>query len=1167
MKLRCLMLCLPLIMSAVADVDAIERFDDAVRAVATGSRPLEIAENFGIAVRDDRVQVVAVSDGNGTAAIEDWLRGNGAIFVLAARDRVQAFVPPELLTDLADRPDVVFVERPIYAELPEPAPPAAPRKSTTLAVTSEGAAVMNVDAWHAEGLTGAGVRVGIIDVQFGGWSDLVGVELPPAGRTTYQAFGGASLVDDEVHGTGCAEIVHDIAPDAELFLAHIRSTTDLYAAMDWLAGLGVDVVTMSLGWFGVGPGDGTGQMANEVNAFIAASDALFFTSAGNERRSHWQGVSIDENSDDWVEFATGVDLNTLSTTMSEGDRVSVNIVWNDWSSPTSDYSLHLYNLDGDEPVEVAVSDRPQTGLGSQTPYETISYTAPDGGRFGVKINRAGVAGTHDVELFSLDSDLNTRVAEGSLTLPGDTHNVVAVAAVSYSSPYGYRSFSSAGPVNGPGGGFSGGEVKPDISAYDGVSTVSYGTRSFFGTSAASPHAAGAAAVVRQAEPGFDFAETRAFLEVRAFDLGSTGKDNDYGWGRVFLGQSPGSDCTYELSSTSASVSASGGGGIVHVMTDEGCPWTASSQAEWLTVAPASGSGDGVAGFTAQANTGQPRTGQLIIAGLAFAVSQAGGGCEYLLSPASQTFSDAGGSGNFAVETDPGCPWNATTADAWITVTAGAGAGSGSVLFGVIANPSEDQRVGSISVADQSFSVIQNGVETDSVYLVAGIAETEGAAQTRWKSDLAILNPSAAPAQVDLEYRHDHGTSTASVSVEPGGIVELPNVAVATFGAPNSAGAVELTAATELIVTARTFNDSPDGTFGQFLPGVTASEGFAGDAVAVLSQLDSGSGFRTNIGFIDLGGDGAVVRIRLFDGGGETVGSQLAEIIPPGGWVQVNRVFRAADAGPCSGCYALVDLAGGDGPVWAYASVVDNSSGDPTTIPESLAEGAATAGDERTMTAGIAETDGANETKWKSNLALLNLSGQGVTADLTYRHGDGAGAATVTLADGELREFANIAADLFGAPGSSGAVDVEADGPLVVTARTFNDSPDGTFGQFLPGLAVSAALSPGDEGYLSQLKSTEDFRTNIGFTNYGASECNVRVSLHDGRGVQVGQFHASVPAAGWSQVNRVFEASGAGACPIGYAVVKVLTGGCRVWAYASIVDNGSGDPTTVPVVIR
>jgi hypothetical protein len=1061
---------------------AADRFDDSVRAVVTGETPLATARDRGLEVRDSRVQVVAVSDGRGTAAIEDWLRSRGATFVLAARGRVQAFVPPALLTELAQRPDVVYVERPIYAELPEPAPPAASAKRTKVEVSSEGLAVMNVDAWHAEGLTGAGVRVGVVDVQFGGWSDLLGVELPPAGQTTYRAFGGASLVDDEVHGTACAEIVHDIAPGAELFLAHIRSTTDFYAAMDWLAAEGVDVVTMSLGWFGIGPGDGNGQMADEITDFISASDALFLTSAGNERRSHWQGPSLDDNLDGWVEFAPGVDLDSLVSTMSAGDRVSVNIVWDDWTSPTSDYSLHLFNLDGAEPVEVAVSDRPQSGQSFQTPYETISYTAPEGGRFGVRISRAGVAGTHEMELFSLDSDINTRTAEGSLTIPGDSHDVVAVAAVNYNAPFGLRSFSSAGPANGPGGSFAGGETKPDISGYDGVSTVSYGSRNFFGTSAASPHAAGAAAVVRGAESGFDHLETRAFLEDRVFDLGPSGKDNDYGWGRVFLGQSPGSNCTFAISPTAAAAAASGGGGIIQVTTDDGCPWSATSQAEWIAVAPASGSGPGIAGFTIEGNPGPPRTGQLVIAGLPFVVSQAG------------------------------------------------------------VTPSE-------------------------TYFVAGVAETEGLQQTRWKSDLAILNPGAASATIDLTYRHGGGREHASLSLAGGAVTELTNIAVSTFGVPDSTGAVELESTMPLIVTARTYNDSPSGTFGQFIPGVTASGGVGLGESATLSQLSSSSEVRTNIGFVDLGGSGALARIRLFDGSGDAVGSELREVIPAAGWFQRNRVFRAANAGDCSGCYAVVDIVGAGGPIWAYASVVDAASGDPTTIPMEVIDAAPSAGGERYLVAGVAETDGANQTKWKSNLALLNLSGRGVTADLTYRHGGGAPATLVTLADGELREFANIAADLFGAPASSGAVDVDADGPLVVTARTFNDSPDGTFGQYLPGLGSSAALTPGDDGYLSQLKSTDDFRTNIGFTNFGENSCNVRVLLHDDQGVRKGLFHATVPAGGWTQVNRVFEASGVGRCPLGYAIVEVLTGGCEVWAYASVVDNGSGDPTTVPVVIR
>jgi len=1083
MKVLCSTLCL-LLATAAGSVAANDRFDDSVRAVATGASPLKIAEDRGFAVRDGRIQVVAIVADGDPAEVGEWLSTHGALFVVAARDRVQAFVPPELLPALQQQPGVVFIERPIYAEVPEPTPPAAALKQTTLAVTSEGVAVMNAPAWQAQGFTGAGVKVGVIDAEFGGWEDLLGVELPPADRTTYQAFGGTSVSADRVHGTACAEIVHDIAPDAELFLAHIRTTTDFYAALDWLEGYGVDVVTMSLGWTGSSPGDGTGQAANAITAFVAATDAVFATSAGNERQAHWQGQTIDGDGNGWVDFVAGDDLNELSSTMSAGDKVGVSIVWNDWSAPTTDYSLHLYNLDGAEPVEVAVSDRPQSGQGWQTPTERIDYTTPDGGRFGVRIGRVEVAGSNDLELFSSDSDVSNRVGEGSLTLPADSFDTIAVAAVNYNAPYGVRNFSSAGPTNGPGGSLTGGVTKPDLSGYDGVSTASYGPRNFYGTSAASPHVAGAAAVVRSAEPGFNSDETRTFLADRALDLGQPGMDDDYGSGRVFLGQTPGSDCTFMIDPASAAAPAAGGGGIIHVTTAEGCPWTASSHNDWLNVAPTSGSGSGIVGYT------------------------------------------------------------------------------------VDANPGAALRTGSITVAGRSFAVTQSGAVSQMMtYMVAGIAETEGLQQTRWKSDLAILNPGTDPAEVDLRYRHAGGLAQSSLSLESGAILELVNVAVDTFGEPDSAGAVEVMSDRPLIVTARTYNDAPQGTFGQFIPGVASSDGLAPGEVATVSQLNSNDHARTNVGCVDLAGNGAAVRIRLFDGSGAAVGDEMTETIPAGGWFQRSRVFRAAGAGDCSGCYALVDVIGDGGPVWVYASVVDNESGDPTTIPMAKANPAKTTGDERYLVAGIAETDGANQTKWKSNLALLNLSGQGVTADLSYRHAGGSEGSSLTLADGELREFANIVGDLFAAPGSSGAVEVGADGPLVVTARTFNDSPDGTFGQFLPGLGTSEALTPGDGGYLSQLKSTDDFRTNIGFTNFGESECSVRVFLHDDQGERMGVLYAAVPAGGWTQINRVFEASAAGSCPLGYAFVEVLTGGCQVWAYASVVDNGSGDPTTLPMVIR
>lgn len=1081
MKIRVAVLVL-LVVSGSAHLALAGHIEDSLRTVLDSVHPLAAAEKSGFVVREGRIQIVAIAAGASTAGIEGWLESRGASHILAVRGRVQAFVPPRVITDLGSRPDVVSVERPHYAVLPEPSPPAAPAKLSITAETSEALEIMNVAAWHASGFAGDGIRIGVIDLEFSGWESLLGVELPPAGRTTYRAFGGSTSQPSQVHGTACAEIVHDIAPDADLYLALISSDNDFFAALDWMAMEGVDVVTMSVGWFGTGPGDGTGVFADEITAFIAASDALFLTSAGNERLAHWQGSTIDENGDGWLEFSTGDDLNELAGSFSNGDRVSLFVTWDDWAGPTSDYSLHLYNLSGTEPVEVAQSNRPQTGQSWQTPYERISYTAPSGGRFGFRINRSGVTGVNDLEVFSPASDLNHRVAEGSLTIPSDSADVMTVAAINYQAPYMVREFSSAGPSNGPGGSFSGGLIKPDISGYDGVSTVSYGPRGFFGTSAASPHAAGAAALARQAEPGFDSVETREFLEQRAHDLGPSGKDNDYGWGRVVMGPIPGSTCTYSISPTETSVGASGGGGIIHVTTDDGCPWTTSSAQEWLSFAPPTGEGTGIVGFTVDANPGPARVGDIRVAGFSFVVNQAG------VDPVVST-------------------------------------------------------------------------------MVAGVAETEGLEQTRWRSDLALMNPGLTDAETELVYRHASGEAESSVIIGPGEVVELVNIAVETFGVADSAGAVEVQSNGDLIVTARTYNDTPDGTFGQFIPGVGPLSGLVTGDVAALAQLAGNEEMRTNIGFVDLGGTGAVARVRLFDGSGDVVGEELNENIPAGGWFQRNRVFRAAGADDCTGCYALIDLVGQGGPVWAYASVVDNESGDPTTIPMDIVVAAKIAAAGRSLVAGIAETDGANQTTWKSNLALLNLAGEGVTADLVYRHAGADETSSVTLAEGELREFANIAADLFGAPGSAGAVDVDATGELVVTARTFNDSPDGTFGQFLPGLGEDAALIPGKRGILSQIKSTEAFRTNIGFTNYSAMPCDIRVSLYDDGGVRKGQLFAAVPAGGWEQVNRVFNAAGVGECPLGYAVVEVLTADCSVWTYASVVDNHSGDPTTIPVAVR
>jgi hypothetical protein len=454
----------------------------------------------------------------------------------------------------------------------------------------------------------------------------------------------------------------------------------------------------------------------------------------------------------------------------------------------------------------------------------------------------------------------------------------------------------------------------------------------------------------------------------------------------------------------------------------------------------------------------------------------------------------------------------------------------------------------------------------STYTVAGIARAPGAAGTNWRSNLAILNRSSSAATLELRYFYGDQVATAATTLAPNAIIEWEDVVSSLFDVQStSSGSVVVASDVPVHVTARTFNQSVDGTFGQFLPGEPVEGGLGFGDVGLLPQLKSNDAFRTNVGFINLSDESIFVRYRLYGADGSDLGMLPPVSIPAHGWFQVNDAF--AGEGDQDVAYATVEMASAAGRMWAYGSVVDELTGDPTTVPVLL--DSATGDTFRYMIAGIAHAPGAAGTNWRSNVAVTNRSGSPATVTVTYHHGDGSLSEDVALADGEIAEWEDIAVSLFGlAATSSGSISVTSDQPLHVTARTFNESAAGTFGQFLPGVLVGEGLTSGGMGLLPQLKRTASFRTNIGFVNLGEQPCQVRVRLHDATGAQVGSDQSrSVPANGWVQINRAFEKAGAGTQPMGWAAVEVLTDGGEVWAYGSVVDETTGDPTTIPVVIE
>lgn len=169
------------------------------------------------------------------------------------------------------------------------------------------------------------------------------------------------------------------------------------------------------------------------------------------------------------------------------------------------------------------------------------------------------------------------------------------------------------------------------------------------------------------------------------------------------------DCRIDLGARSASFPSAGGTGSVDVLASSPlCPWSASSDSDWIAITSgASGKGSASVAFRVSATAGGPRTGTIRIGGVAFTVDQSEG-CAYTISPATYAAGSSGGSTSVTVTAGPGCPWTAASNASWISLTAPSGGGSGNGSVGVTVAPTTGPtRTGTATIAGQTFTVTQS----------------------------------------------------------------------------------------------------------------------------------------------------------------------------------------------------------------------------------------------------------------------------------------------------------------------------------------------------------------------------------------------------------------------------------------------------------------------------
>lgn len=514
------------------------KLDSALADLAAARDRSMAAAAAGLRYEDGRVQAqLVVRPGEAGAARAAVVAAGGAVSG-AFGNILQVWLPPAQLPEMAALSAVEAIRAPDQIQLAE---------TDALAALSEGVAAANGDAWQAAGWRGQGVRVAIIDGGFQGYTARLGSDLP--GQVTAKNFVDGQP-DSEVdattpHGTACAEIVHDMAPQAELYLLKISTNVDLSEAVDYAISQGVDVISTSLTFTNATPGDGTGQFAIMAQQARSAG-ILWLTAAGNYRETHWSGGFVDSDGDGLHEYAPDVEVNVFGPgngtafLIPAGVALTPSIRWNDWTEVDQDLRLLLLRYNGATFDIVASSNNPQTGLPGQRPTERIAHvTGGSAAIYGVAIQRNTGSGALHLHLLTPNRELDRRVPAMSLGSLADVAAVMTTAAVDVAVPFVREEYSSEGPTNGPGGAPNGGALKPDIAAFANVSTASYGPRAFNGTSAATPHVAGAAAQLLSAFPTAAPGEVQDYLQSHAVDSGVAGPDAQFGYGRLLLGSPPG----------------------------------------------------------------------------------------------------------------------------------------------------------------------------------------------------------------------------------------------------------------------------------------------------------------------------------------------------------------------------------------------------------------------------------------------------------------------------------------------------------------------------------------------------------------------------------------------------------------------------------------------------
>lgn len=355
-----------------------------------------------------------------------------------------------------------------------------------------GLRLMNAQLLHQYDMYGQGIKIGIIDFGYQGYTNLQNQGVVPK-AVSQKTFNGNTVTNTlttnqgSPHGTAVAEIIYNLAPRATYYLAQVgpgnggANEGDILSAMKWLRDQGVHIINFSGGGH-YGPKDGTDTQSRLIDTF-SSEGILWVNASGNEGNEYWRSTLTDKDSDYIVdnEDTLGIPF----TINSSGHDGYFSVTWNDWI-PNSTVDVDLFIINQHEEIVA----KKQAGRNPNTaPADTIDI--PNNlpvGKYSLVLATATPNPKMNVHvhLSAQGIKLDQYTPVGSVGIPATAKSALAVGAWDAETSK-LATYSSWGPTDDE-------RLKPELAAPTNTYSMSYGYN-FQGTSASAPYASGFAALI------------------------------------------------------------------------------------------------------------------------------------------------------------------------------------------------------------------------------------------------------------------------------------------------------------------------------------------------------------------------------------------------------------------------------------------------------------------------------------------------------------------------------------------------------------------------------------------------------------------------------------------------------------------------------------------------